>query len=256
MLEIMRRYAYQFVNAHDLEAGRELMRDDYVLHVGPDTLVGRDEAYLPAVAGQFEQFPGLTYTIHDLLSDGTWTAVLFSEHGRSAREPGNAASWLNLGIYRADGDRLAECWVEQDFYGRRAQLDSGVPDSLQPVAVDPWDGHDAVPSLPADAVVGAWAAQLRSWPPTGIRLDPGQASEEQPRIEVGDVVVNVCVTEGSRAAFIIELRGIYRGSFGFEERIGSPVRLWAGIIAEVGDGTVRVGIGVSNRSALFRQLRD
>lgn len=79
-VQTLRRYVFGFVNSHDFDVCRRLMSEDYVLHTGQDLLVGREEDYIPAVRHQIEQFPQLGFAVHDLVTDGEWTALLFSEH--------------------------------------------------------------------------------------------------------------------------------------------------------------------------------
>lgn len=258
MIQLMRRYAYGFVNSHDFAVPLEIMSEDYTLHVGTETLIGRDTRYLPAVRHAFEQFPTLTYSIHELVSDGVTAAVLFTEHGKSSRQPDRAASWIGVGIYRAEGDRLVECWVEQDHYGKRRQLDSGISDPVQPVALDPWTPRDATPAGSADAerVVRRWLDGLVSWPPESSQLDAGQGQSEQIRLRVTGTSLEVVVAEGSRVGFNAGIRGVYEGGIpGFDARIGDTVQTWVGAIGDLTDGAVVNLRGASNRVAIVRGFR-
>ncbi|MGP6177254.1 nuclear transport factor 2 family protein [Microbacterium sp. A196] len=259
MIELMRRYAYGFVNSHDFAVPREIMSEDYTLHVGTATLVGRDESYLPAVQQQMDQFPQLGYSIHELITDQDQTAVLFSEHGRSARMPDREASWIGVGIYRVAEGRLVECWVEQDHYGKRRQLSSAVSNQVPLVATDPWSGHeDANPaaSQAAELIVRAWLDGLETWPPADSRLDPGFADAEQPRIRITETELITIVAEGSRVAFNARIVGGYEGGLpGYDGQIGLPVETWVCAIGDATDGAVTGLRGASNRVAIDRQLR-
>ena len=260
MLDIMRRYVHGFVNSHDFTVPLEIMTSDYVLHVGTETIVGRDDRYLPAVQQQIDQFPHLGYSIHDLVTDGQAAAILMSEHGRSARRPDRQAAWIGVAIYRAEGDRLVECWAEQDHYGKRRQLETGIDDGLAPVATDPWAGHEAATpdaSAAAQPIVAAWLDRLEVWPPEGADLDPGQAQAEQPRIRITGTSLGVVVAEGDRVGFNAGITGEYLGGLpGYDERIGMTVQTWVGALGVLRDGEVTGLRGASNRIAVNRQLRD
>lgn len=255
MLSTMRRYAYGFVNSQDFAVGREVIHPEYRLHSGPDTLVGRDDVYLPAVARQFNQFPHLVYSIHELITDGSRAGVVFTEHGRASKAPANAAAWLSIGIYHGDDDRLSACWIEQDYYGRRRQLETGVVDRVRPVAIDPWDGHDGTARERAEDMVNDWANGLVSWPPHGIELDPGQSAAEQPLIDLDSVVVDDLVAEGDKVVFHLTMKGIYRGGLG-HDGVSSSVELSAACQGTLGDDDLADLLGVSGRVALQRQLRS
>lgn len=256
MLDLMRKYVYTFVNSHNFDVPQDIMTADYTLHMGTDTLIGRDEHYLPAVKHQFAQFPNLGYTIHEMLSADDHTAVLFSEHGASRREPNQLAAWTGVAIYRAEHDRLAECWVEQDHFGRRHQLATGVPYQLAPSAIDPWSAHQPAQLGEQDALT-RWVTELQQWPPPGADLDSGQAATPQPQIDIDSVAVNAAVAEYGQVAFNLTIRGTYTG--GFPDRtsaIGCSVATYVGAFATVNEGRLEHVRGVSNRVAVQRQLKD
>jgi hypothetical protein len=56
---LMRRYCVDYTARHDLSVCDDIMDPGYTLHMGVHDLAGRDEAYKPAAAAQFRQFPGL-----------------------------------------------------------------------------------------------------------------------------------------------------------------------------------------------------
>lgn len=259
MLDLMRRYAYGFVNSHDPQIARQIMSPDYRLNMGSDVLVGRDSVYLPAVMHQIAQFPSLTFSIHALITDGGTTALMFSEHGASARYEGKAAAWRGVSIYRAVGGRLAECWVEQDHLGRRHQLATGNPDPVSPVAMDPWSGHHA-PSpkdrQTGEAALKTWATELTSWPPENARVDAGSAGHLQPVLAVDRVTTNAVVVEGARIAFNVTIAGTYEGGLPDFEHIGTRVEIYVGAFATVAAGGLADIDAISNRVAVQRQLRE
>ncbi|MFC5748459.1 ester cyclase [Actinomadura rugatobispora] len=254
----MRRYVFGFVNSHDFDVCRRLMSEDYVLHMGRDVVRGRDENYVPAVRHQMDRFPNLGFALHDLVTDGEWTALLFSEHGAEAGDPRRTASWLGVSIYRFDGRRLTECWVEQDHYSRRRQV-AGEGQAVPPIAVDPWSAAVIDPRPATAETVTAWIEGLRAWPPespdTAIRIDPGPWSAEQPRMRLHDSRIDHMVTSGDRAAFHATVRGRYLGGLPGSQTDDQVVEGHLAAFATVEDGRLVALTGVSNRVALLRQLR-
>src|SRR3546814_20670661 len=79
----------------------------------------------------------------------------FSEHASLPTPKGRRlAAWRGIGLYKWDGERLVENYVEQDFLSRRAQLAGGEPHELEPPHLDPWMTTQPEPAA-ADAESGA-----------------------------------------------------------------------------------------------------
>ena len=128
---LMRRYCIDYTARHDLSVCDDIMVPGYTLHMGVHHLAGRDEAYKPAAAAQFRQFPGLCLTVNEIICSGDRLALRFTEHGASARHDGARAAWGGVGLYRWDGQRLLENYVEQDYFARRRQLAGDDPDPVR-----------------------------------------------------------------------------------------------------------------------------
>jgi predicted ester cyclase len=253
LMSLMRRYAHAYVNSHDFDVCQQIMTEGYTLHTGPDVVKGRDLEYVPAVRRQFQQFPTLSFTVHDVVTDGTYAALLFTEHGTSHRHPGCQAAWIGVSLYRREGDRLAECWAEQDYFGRRQQLSSGRAFPLYRSSLDPW-GTAAEPHSPGtEDAVRTWFDSLRYWPPTEGEWNPG-SSPDRPRIEIHHHVVNVLFTAGHRAAFHITLRGSYTGGLPGVTTRGEVETYAAGLLT-TRDCEITDLVGVDNRLAVQRQLQ-
>lgn len=250
----MRRYTYGFVNSHDFTVCRELMTADYGLHMGDTELVGRDDAYIPAVRHQLGRFPDLGFTVHELITDGEYAALHFSEHGRTPDL--RSAAWPGVSVYRFDGARLAECWVEQDHYSRRRQLADLSPAPLLPPAVAPFSGHTGTPDPAALAVTRTWLAELDLWPPQGITTDPGPYGDAVVLVDAPTVEANVVVAECGRAAFHATVTGSYAGGLPEHPAAGGAVRMDVAGFVSVPGGAVRDGWAVTNRVAVQRQLRS
>ena len=146
---LLRRYAFAYTAAHDFDVCREIMVDDYVLRMGDAELRGRDDHYVPATRKQYRQFPGLGFTVHELVLGEDRAAFHFTEHGRSTLH-GGCASWQGISLYRWNGERLVECRVEQDYHGRRTQQRLGVAQPVRPAGIDPWTAPPVPPAPEAE----------------------------------------------------------------------------------------------------------
>lgn len=249
---LTRRYVVDYTNSHDLAVCDEIMEPDYVLRMGPHELAGRDEAYKPATRRQLEQFPGLGLTVHDVVTDGERLALLFSEHGASVRHGGARAAWRGLGLYAWNGTRLTANRVEQDYLARRRQLADGVPDTVPPPALAPWDTAPRDGDAAVEAVAAAWAD--RGAPAVGdVVLDDGR--DPSALVDADEVVVDDLFTAGDRAALHVTVHGTYRGGLpDLDDRRGAPATLHAAALVTVADGSVVAGQVVRDRLGLARAL--
>lgn len=257
LAETLRTYAFAYTAMHDFAVSDRIMADDYVLHMGPLAIRGRRESYQPATMRQYEQFPGLGFTVHRLISNGDRAALHFTEHGLSVRA-GREAAWQGVSLYRWDRRVLTECRVEQDYYARRRQLTDGRPHDVLPPGRDPWTGSD----LPADSAreerVRAWLATpgWRSTP--GVRHDDGS---EQPALEDEHTHILDLFGAGDAVAFHVRVVGAYVGGLASDpgthsELAGRPADLYAtGIVDVAADGGL-TGTVVTDRHSLLRRLRD
>jgi hypothetical protein len=254
-VDAIRRYVFGFVNSHDFSVCRELMSDDYLLHMGDSEVVGREAAYIPAVQHQIDQFPDMGMTVHDVITDGDHAVLHFSEHGRT--RDGLVAAWPGVSIYRFDGTHLVECWVEQDHYSRRKQLTERRPLPLPPASTAPFSGHALQPSVETDAVVRRWLSDISSWPPAGVEPDPGPHSRPSVELNRAEVVPNVIVATSGRVAFHATVWGDYQGSLpDVEPSPGSRVPLHTSGIASVREGHMEIDYMATNRIALLRRLKS
>src|SRR5437763_13760106 len=90
---LIRRYCIDYTARHDLSVCDDIMVPGYTLHMGVHHLAGRDDAYKPAAAAQFRQFPGLCLTVNAIICSGDRLALRFTEHGASVRHDGARAAW-------------------------------------------------------------------------------------------------------------------------------------------------------------------
>lgn len=245
---LMRRYCLDYTACHDMTVCDEIMTPGYTLHMGGHDLAGRDAAYKPAAAAQFRQFPGLCLTVNEIVCSGDRLALRFSEHGASARHRGFCASWGGIGLYRWDGRRLVENFVEQDYFARRRQLTDGAPDPVEPPAIAPWDTRATAPDPAAEAAVRAW---LAAGDVTGVIADDGRAAH---RIVVAErTEVNDLFSAGNKVAFHAVQHGPLAGDDP-QFAGGGPVSLHLAGVVSVADGQVVAGRVIRDRLGLSKRL--
>lgn len=249
---LIRRYVLDYLACGNPEVCAEIMDPDYVLHMGGHELGPRDAVYVPAVANQMKQFPGLCMTANEVLCNGDRLALRFSQHGASQRHDGRRAAWAGVGLYFWDGTRLTGNWALEDYYARRRQLAEGTTNSVEPPAVAPWD-EQAVPAEPAsEETVRRWLLAGSIHGTVGVDFDDewdGQPGG--PLVEVTDTVVDDLFGAGDRVAFHVTQRGSYLGGAGKDDRLGQPATLRSAGIVRVTDGAVSSGRVVRDRSGMF-----
>jgi SnoaL-like polyketide cyclase len=254
---LMRRYCYDYTNRQDFAVCDTIMVPGYMLHMGTHDLIGRDEFYKPATRKQFEQFPGLVLTINEIVTNGDRLCLRFSEHGASIRHEKKRAAWGGIGLYKWDGERLLENYVEQDYYSRRLQLASGRPVDVEPPAISPWDtepqaADDAAESLVREALVRGVLLQS-----SAIRFDDGNATGiPQVILEPTHVRINDIFTAGQQVAFHIAQQGRLTVDFSMDrpELVGTDVVLHMAGVVTVIDGAVTAGRVIRDRLGLQRRL--
>lgn len=261
LVGLMRRYVVDYLNRHDTSVCPEIMVPEYALHIGGGLLSGRDDAYVPAVAGQLRQFPGMGLTVHELLVSGDRIALRFSEHGASVRHEGNVAAWGGVGLYHWDGTRLTTTFAEEDYATRAAQLAHAGPVTVEPPCAAPWDEQSVAPDPDAEAFLRSWVATGDTSAPEVV-TNAGPASDEtadQPLL-VDKVEIDDLFCAGRRVAFHSVFHGTYAGGLDVpRECLGAPAAFHAaGIVELVGSGEGRTVRGhiITDRAGLQRRLRS
>jgi hypothetical protein len=153
---LMRHYVVDYTNRHDQSKAESIMEPDYLLRMGDHVVRGRDGAYRAATAKQLKQFPGLTLTVHEVVTSGERLAMRFSEHGASRTHGGGPCSWGGIGLYSWNGCRLVSNFVEQDYFSRREQLAAGRANPVESPALAPWDTAARAPDPIAESITHAW----------------------------------------------------------------------------------------------------
>ena len=118
---LMRTYCIDYTNSHDQSLYDEFMDPGYVVHSFGRNLP-RDTRYAAGVEQIFALAPGLGLVVHEFVLNGDRLAMHFSEHAAVPAAGGLALTcWRGIGLYRWDGTRLLENWVEQDYLALKRQ---------------------------------------------------------------------------------------------------------------------------------------
>lgn len=248
---LMRRYVVDYTNRHDTSVCGDIMDPGYTLRMGAHVLQGRDNRYIPAAAVQFKQFPGLTLTVHEIVTNGQQLAMRFSEHGASDRHYGAVAAWTGIGLYRWDGKRLLENFVEQDYLSRRRQLAARTACGVEAPATAPWDTAAQPPDARAESLVRTWIEA--GMPGEIVRHNDGSSPPVLARTRS---TVDLIFSAGDAVAFRVTQRGEYTG--GLDELdasvIGQEATLHLVGVVHTRDGEIIQGRIVSNRLDLVHAL--
>lgn len=257
-VRLMRTYCIDYTNSHDQTLYEQIMEPDYVLHMMGHTVDGRDTAYAPAVTRLYEEYPGLGLTVHEFVLNGDRLCMRFSEHGASLRHDGNLAVWRGLGLYKWNGTRLVENYVEQDYHGRNRQLSTGVPDPLEPPHLDPWVGTQAVAEdAAAVEVVRRWLTAGDVTACDSVVIDDSDVTGRVGRVvDAGVVTINDVFSAGARVPFHVTLEGAYLGGLDRvgDEALGARVAVSVAGIAEVDGGQVASARMVTGRNGAVHAL--
>jgi hypothetical protein len=254
VLALMRRWVVDYFNRQDASACAQFIAPDYALRIGETVFAGRDTQWLPAVDKQFQTFPGMGMTVHQVLVGSDRVATLFSEHGASGGVGGRMAVWSGVGIYRSNGSQLTGCVAQEDYMTRLRQLKSGVADPVEPPAVAPWDTVAMPPDLQAERVVRNWLAQ--SWPvaDSSVRCDDEHITGVPLVFDVHSGEITELFSSGPEVAFHVRQTGRYRAGLpGIDARSETFVLHCNGIV-RVRDGQVRSGRVIRDRIGLRATL--
>lgn len=257
---LMRRYCIDYTNSHDQSIYPEIFVDGYTVNINGVAL-DRDSAYGPLVEQLFAEAPGLGLTVHELVLNGDRLCMRFSEHAAMPTPEGRRlAAWRGIGLYKWDGERLVENFVEQDFLGRRTQLMTGQPDDLEPAHLDPWMSTVPTPADPeaedaGRAAVLADALHTARW----AQIDDRLGRDVQPLVvSPDDVTINDVFSAGRRVAVHATITGSYRGGIDLlgEDARGREATIQVAALLQIGaDGSLDEVRAVSSRDAVLAALR-
>ena len=250
----LRGFAIDFLTSHDNQAVEWVMDPGYRLSIGGHLFDGRDADYLPATAAQLDQFPGLTVTVHDVILGEAGVAMRFTEHGASIRDGGRVAAWRGITLFRLEGGRLAHGWAEEDYFARKRQLKSGMPDPVAPPALAAWDQPVLPPDPATERIVRDWLPGIVGDAAVEAVLVDGPGFADL--LDVDAVEIAHVFTAGDRAATHILCHGRYAGGFADIDRAlaGVPVILRLAAMIDVAGGAVSRAQVSGDRLGLHRQL--
>lgn len=248
IVDLARRFTIDWLDRADPFVPATIMAPEYRVHIGDTELDGLS-AYTDATLGQLRQFPGLSLTVHDVVTDGERLALVFTEHGASAKHNGKAAGWAGVALFRWDGARLTENWTQEDYYARRRQLAEGAPDVIRSPAPAPWTTQPRPPDARAERVVGEW---LASPVLDHVRVDDGRSGRLV--LDLDSVEVLEQFSAGDQVAFAALWSGRYRDGLDSIAAQSAPATLAAAGVLTVCEGEVADGVIVTDRLGLRRRL--
>lgn len=254
-MALMHRYVHDYTNAHDLTVCDEIMHPDYRIQIGGQSLDLTE--YKNMVGWAYERFPDLRLVVHEFVTNGTRLAMHFSETATSQAHDGRRAVWHGIGLYRmAEDGRLAECLVEQDFYGRRGQFAGDAEKAVPVESPAVWSTAAATSSPGSEAVVREWllTGDTEGGPRTGVVVQDG--GRPRPLLSDRSTVVDDMFSAGDRVAFRATVHGRYVGGLhGADDATDARQHLDIVGLATVDSGTVNHVALVTDRYGLRVRLR-
>jgi hypothetical protein len=248
---LLRGFCVNWIAGADEQAAATFLAPDYTAHVGGVTFTGL-ENYIPAVLGQLTSYPGLGLSVHEVMLSEEGIAMVFTEHG--ATTDGVVAAWRGVGLFLGDDAHLIENWTEEDYYARRRQLESTIPDAVPAPATAPW----ATPFVGANeamrSLVLAWLESGLAESTSTVTLDDNL--DNAALLDQDAITVNCILSSGSRVAFQANLSGTFLGGLGVDDTmIGARASMGiAGLVSVESDGSIS-GQVVRDRLGLRRTLK-
>lgn len=259
---LLRRYSFAYTAAHDFQVCDQVMVENYVLRMGEHVIRGRDKEYKAATARQYRQFPGLGFSVHEFICNGERAALHFSEHGWSIFHQAYC-SWRGVSLYRWNGQQLVECRLEQDYYARRRQLETKLPDPVMSPGWDPWLTPVKPPVDGNEKLVRDWLmAGNLSASSKGSLDDERWVGPCRARIHPEQIEVMDLFSADETVVFQTVTRGAYAGGLpNLEEHRGQQSVLYTtGIVTMQGEHVVDVRavtdrLGLEKRLAVHSDMR-
>jgi hypothetical protein len=255
----MRTYCIDYTNSHDQSHYDEIMEPDYVVRIGGMELT-RDETYGPLVTALFDAAPGLGLVVHEFVLNGDRLCMRFSEHAAMPADGGpRLACWRGIGLYKWNGRRLTENYVEQDYFAMQEQLGAGEPHPLEPPHLDPWVWTEPVgPDASAEATVRAWLEAGDLSATSAYNIDDSRLGRTYvPILDIKKIIVNDLFSAGPKVPFHATIRGAYRDGLGdgAAEHVGQDTTLFVAGVAEVAtDGSIAMVNAVTTRLQALSEL--
>lgn len=124
---IIRRFVEEIPNLGNLAAADELFTSGFTLHFPNMPPIEGTEAFNEIPAAIRTAFPDLVETIEELIAEGDRVVERLTLRGTHLGEfmgiapTGKPVSWTAIAVYRLEGARIAECWVEPNLLGLALQ---------------------------------------------------------------------------------------------------------------------------------------
>ena len=240
LVNLMRRFCVGWLDDADAEVCDQIMDPNYTVRIGGTSISGRDAEYKPATLGQLKKFPGLLISVHDLFLSELEVALHFTEHGPSVSN-GKWAAWSGIGIFRWNGERLLSNITEEDYFSRRRQLITGIPDPVGRVAIAPWSATPGQPDHEAEATVRSWLEAGGLVGRDQIKVDDAWTGRfTPPLIDQHGLEIDALFSSGRRVAFHAVQQGTYLGGLEVDhEPVGMEVSMAvAGIVRVDEQGSI------------------
>lgn len=128
---LVREYLEAF-NDRDEETLRSILASDVVEHGLHEELHGPD-AVIDYLQGHLAMFPDYAGETEAIVAEDETVVVRYSVTGthtgayRDVEPTGHTVEWTGMAMYRFDGDRIAEIWLEEDSLGLLEQLEAVDP---------------------------------------------------------------------------------------------------------------------------------
>lgn len=254
---LMRRYVVDYLICQDMEVCAQIMVPDYVLHMGGVDLGPRDDVYVPAVARQLQQFPGLGMTVHEIVLSNDRLALRFSQHGASVKHSGARAAWSGIGLYKWDGERLTSNYAIEDYASRRTQLATGHPLTVDSPAIAPWDQAPHDPQPAHETLVRNWLQNADWATSSGLVVDDSRSAGQQARslLDVTSSRIDDLFSAGDAVGFHITETGRYRGGLELPDScVGRVATLFSVGLVHLDANGALTGHVLRERATLQREL--
>ena len=257
-IQLARRWVVDYFNAQNADAARTFIAPEYQLEIGDHLFAGRDTQWLPAVAQQFAQFPGMGMTVHQIMAGSAdkadRVAVWFSEHGAAGGPSGPVATWSGVGIYQAKGEVLVACCAQEDYFTRGRQLRQKVTDPVDAPDPAPWDTMPMGSNPAAESVVRDWLTH--SWPHSQpqVRVDDEHITGQHMVFDVHSVDILDIFSSGEHVAFHAGQHGIYRCGVPSLVQRDRVEKLQVNGMLKVQHGLVQSGRVIRDRGGLKARL--
>ena len=125
---IVRHYFAEWANHGDTKTADELIATNVVLRHPHVTVTGL-ETYKQSMAGFHAAFPDLRYAVEDQVAEGDKVLVRWLLTGTQRSEfqghpaAGQAIRVAGMSLFRVEGGKIQEIWVNMDRLGMQQQLD-------------------------------------------------------------------------------------------------------------------------------------